>query len=462
MESDNTGVKLFYLLFDLLLLNIAVYLVLFYSPIVEYLDHSSRDIYFLHANLSELIAYNLYGRRNYFFTDNYSDRVRITGIRFIILLITLFVLAQVFLPKGHEKGFLLEYTAIFFIIKVVIFYFIYSFHRYRYRKGHSHHNVVILGNDEPSQMLGKLIRSNPSLGFRFTGYVLDEECDKVRKKHVLGDLNNLSQISNDYEVNMMFVTNPKYFTVKNTKELLAKSNKTGLRLRYVLTNGYWNGQSIRRRSSAKHFEMFNPQQIPLDLLMLRFEKRFFDVLFSLSVMLFIFTWLFPIIAIMIKLTSKGPVFFVQNRTGINNKTFKCFKFRTMTVNTESDTKQAQVNDARITKIGAFLRKTNMDELPQFINVFMGNMSVVGPRPHMIKHTEQYSALIEYYKVRHFVKPGITGWAQVNGYRGLTDELWKMEKRVEYDMEYLAKWNLLWDIKIIFLTLVGKNAYENAG
>jgi putative colanic acid biosynthesis UDP-glucose lipid carrier transferase len=134
----------------------------------------------------------------------------------------------------------------------------------------------------------------------------------------------------------------------------------------------------------------------------------------------------------------------------------------MTVNKESDSKQAQVNDARITSIGAFLRKTNIDELPQFFNVLMGHMSVVGPRPHMLKHTEQYSALIEHYKVRHFVKPGITGWAQVNGYRGLTDELWKMEKRVEFDMDYLDKWNFFWDIKIIFMTLLGKNAYKNAG
>ena len=125
-------------------------------------------------------------------------------------------------------------------------------------------------------------------------------------------------------------------------------------------------------------------------------------------------------------------------------------------------KQAQVNDARITSIGNFLRKTNIDELPQFINVLLGNMSVVGPRPHMLKHTEQYSALIEHYKVRHFVKPGITGWAQVNGYRGLTDELWKMQKRVEFDMEYLENWSFIWDIRIIYMTVLGKNAYKNAG
>jgi putative colanic acid biosynthesis UDP-glucose lipid carrier transferase len=217
----------------------------------------------------------------------------------------------------------------------------------------------------------------------------------------------------------------------------------------------------RKVESARFFEMFNPQQIPLDDLTLRLKKRAFDVVFSSAVILFIFSWLLPLLSIIIKLNSKGPVFFVQQRTGINNKTFNCIKFRTMKVNQEADTKQAVKNDNRITSIGNFLRKYNIDELPQFFNVLVGNMSVVGPRPHMLKHTEQYSALIEYYKVRHFVKPGITGWAQVNGYRGLTDELWKMQKRVEYDMEYLENWNFLWDIKIIVMTLIGKNAYKNA-
>jgi putative colanic acid biosynthesis UDP-glucose lipid carrier transferase len=217
----------------------------------------------------------------------------------------------------------------------------------------------------------------------------------------------------------------------------------------------------RKVESARFFEMFNPQQIPLDDLTLRLKKRAFDVVFSSAVILFIFSWLLPLLSIIIKLNSKGPVFFVQQRTGINNKTFNCIKFRTMKVNQEADTKQAVKNDNRITSIGNFLRKYNIDELPQFFNVLVGNMSVVGPRPHMLKHTEQYSALIEYYKVRHFVKPGITGWAQVNGYRGLTDELWKMQKRVEYDMEYLENWNFLWDIKIIVKTLIGKNAYKNA-
>lgn len=138
------------------------------------------------------------------------------------------------------------------------------------------------------------------------------------------------------------------------------------------------------------------------------------------------------------------------------------KFRSMRVNSDSDNKQATVGDARITPIGNFMRRTNIDELPQFINVLLGSMSVVGPRPHMLRHTKEYSALIKEYKVRHYVKPGITGWAQVNGYRGETTEVWKMERRVECDMEYIQNWTFSWDLKIIWLTVFGKHVFNNAG
>lgn len=432
------------------------------SPMYDYVDLPARNLYIMHANISELFAYILYSKRNYFFTDSYTERVKAFSIRFIILLIALFVLAEIFLPKGYHKGFLLEYASFFFVVKVVVFYCIYKFQQYRYKNGYAHHRVAILGVGNSDLILGKLLNDNPSLGFKLAGYLSNKNYQSDFA--TLGKLNDLAYLSEKYKLNMLFVTDPAYFTKENTKKLLSICNETGLRVRYILMKGHWNNYNHigKKRESARYFEMFNPQQIPLDSLTLRVQKRAFDILFSAGVILFIFSWLFPVITLLIKLNSKGPVFFLQKRTGINNKTFKCLKFRTMTVNKESDAKQAQLNDSRITSIGSFLRRTNIDELPQFINVLLGNMSVVGPRPHMLKHTEQYSALIQHYKVRHFVKPGITGWAQVNGYRGLTDELWKMEKRVEYDMEYLEKWNFIWDIKIIFMTLFGNKAYKNAG
>jgi len=182
-------------------------------------------------------------------------------------------------------------------------------------------------------------------------------------------------------------------------------------------------------------------------------KRVFDVFFAVLFHLLISWWLFPIIAIAIKIDSRGPVFFVQLRSGRGNKPFKCLKFRTMVVNSESDVKQASRNDTRITKLGHFLRKTSIDELPQFINVLNGTMSVVGPRPHMLKHTEEYSMVIDRFMGRHYVKPGITGLAQCLGYRGETKDLIDMENRVRMDRYYIENWTFWFDIKIIFLTII---------
>lgn len=185
----------------------------------------------------------------------------------------------------------------------------------------------------------------------------------------------------------------------------------------------------------------------------KYLKRCFDIVFSLAVIVFILSWFMPIIWLIIRLESKGPLFFKQKRSGLDNRSFYCYKFRSMTAgNATSDSQQATKNDKRITKVGAFLRKTSLDELPQFINVLMGNMSVVGPRPHMLAHTDQYRKLVDAYMIRHYVKPGITGLAQVSGCRGETKEVEAMQRRVEHDVVYVESWTFLLDLKIIFLTV----------
>ena len=189
----------------------------------------------------------------------------------------------------------------------------------------------------------------------------------------------------------------------------------------------------------------------------RLAKRLFDIVFSLLFLCTIFPIIFIIIGLAIKITSPGPIFFKQKRSGEENKEFWCYKFRSMRVNKDSDKVQATLNDPRKTRLGNFMRKTSIDELPQFINVLLGDMSVVGPRPHMLKHTEEYSKLIDKYMVRHLVKPGITGWAQVTGFRGETKELWQMEGRVERDIWYLEHWTFMLDLYIIYKTV--KNAVK---
>lgn len=181
-------------------------------------------------------------------------------------------------------------------------------------------------------------------------------------------------------------------------------------------------------------------------------KRVFDFSVALLAVVFVLSWLTPLLALLIRLESRGPVFFKQLRTGCNGRPFYCLKFRSMRLNNDSDTRQATVGDPRITRIGGFMRRNNLDELPQFINVLRGEMSVVGPRPHMLLHTEVYAQAIDHFMVRHCVCPGITGWAQINGYRGETTELSAMEKRVEADMWYLHNWSLELDVRIVCRTL----------
>jgi putative colanic acid biosysnthesis UDP-glucose lipid carrier transferase len=206
-------------------------------------------------------------------------------------------------------------------------------------------------------------------------------------------------------------------------------------------------------SHLNNFHVIKPRFEPLQNSYNRLIKRVFDVFFSSLVIIFVLSWLYPIIAIIIKKQSKGPVLFKQLRSGLNNEPFWCYKFRSMYINMGDESQQAQKGDARITPIGQFLRCSSLDEMPQFFNVLLGNMSIVGPRPHMIKHTLDYNAQIDNFMVRHFVKPGITGLAQVSGLRGETKRISDMIRRVNKDIEYVQRWSLFTDIKICFMTVI---------
>jgi putative colanic acid biosynthesis UDP-glucose lipid carrier transferase len=201
------------------------------------------------------------------------------------------------------------------------------------------------------------------------------------------------------------------------------------------------------------FPMVSLRKEPLEDLGNRFKKRLVDIVVSSLVIIFILSWLYPLIGILIKLESKGPVLFKQLRSGRDDKPFYCFKFRSMYVNNECNSLQASRADNRITRTGRFLRASSLDEFPQFLNVFLGHMSIVGPRPHMLRHTLKYKALISQFMVRHFLKPGITGWAQVNGHRGETRFYGDMESRIRHDIWYLENWSGMLDLKIVFLTII---------
>jgi len=195
------------------------------------------------------------------------------------------------------------------------------------------------------------------------------------------------------------------------------------------------------------------REIPLHTTFNAFLKRSFDILFSILVIFGLLLWIGPLLAILITLESKGPVFFIQKRTGFDNEEFLCFKFRSMGMNTSSDAVQAGRNDMRVTKIGKFIRRTSIDELPQFYNVLFGHMSVVGPRPHMLKHTDEYASKVDKYMLRHFVKPGITGLAQVRGYRGEIEKDSDIQNRIRFDIFYVENWSFFMDLKIIVQTVL---------
>lgn len=217
-----------------------------------------------------------------------------------------------------------------------------------------------------------------------------------------------------------------------------------------------------KRELMDDIEVFTTYENPLQSPSNRLVKRLFDIMLSIPLLTLV-ALTFPIIWIIIKIQSPGPVIFKQERTGLDGESFKMYKFRSMHVNEEADQKQALKDDPRKFPFGNLMRKTSIDELPQFWNVLKGDMSIVGPRPHMLAHTEMYAQLIKKYMVRHFVKPGITGWAQVNGYRGETKELWQMEGRVRRDIWYMENWSIWLDIRIVWLTFKSlfrhdKNAY----
>ena len=321
-----------------------------------------------------------------------------------------------------------------------------------YRKsGFNYSKVVVIGGGEVAKQLNSYFNSDDVLGVRLMGVFSDSEISFRLKEGVnSGNLADLEQFVLQKNIDEIFYTLPLTYT-KKIKNLVDFCDKYMIRFKIVPDfRGF-----LFKRVNIDFFDdvpVITLRDEPLTDFVNRFLKRMFDLVFSIFVIVFILVWLYPLIAILIKLSSKGPVLFKQLRSGVNNNDFICYKFRSMTISDESDSKQATKGDARVTKLGAFLRKTSLDEFPQFINVLLGDMSIVGPRPHMLLHTSEYSKLINKYMVRQLVKPGITGIAQVRGYRGETKELEDMEGRVRLDVWYIENWSLSLDINIVLQTI----------
>ncbi|GAC1302029.1 MAG: hypothetical protein NVSMB24_05920 [Mucilaginibacter sp.] len=309
--------------------------------------------------------------------------------------------------------------------------------------------VVIIGGGITGTRLHQYLKNNPERGYTSLG-VFDDAEIKGQPSY-LGSIDQSINYAVTFGVDEIFCALPASAS-EEIGQLMLNADKNLIRFRLVAGLDEY-GQKPAYVEYFGDIPVIALRREPLKKGVNRFVKRLFDAIFSLVVIIFIFSWLFPILAILIKIGSKGPVFFVQQRSGLNNRRFNCYKFRSMYVNTDADKRQASREDERITGIGAWLRRTSLDELPQFFNVLSGSMSVVGPRPHMTTHTRQYAELIDRYMIRHFLKPGVTGWAQVNGFRGETKDAEAMLNRVEADAWYLENWSFLLDLKIVFLTVL---------
>ena len=330
------------------------------------------------------------------------------------------------------------------------------------RMGFNYRRTVIVGGGTTGREVIRELASDEGYGYRVMG-VFDDNASRLNEVEGVPVKGGLEEVADFVKENKIDII---YYTLDAEDEglmrkLILVAEEEGADLIYVpkfhrILSGQFEPSSVGNLPALANITS------PLNQGRNRLVKRVLDLGVSIP-FLIVSPIIFIPIAVAIKLTSPGPVFFRQKRTGIHGSEFVCYKFRTMKVNADSDRLQATQNDPRKTRLGDFLRRSSLDELPQFFNVLLGNMSVVGPRPHMVSHTEEYSALIDKYMVRHSVKPGITGWAQVNGYRGGTKHLWQMEKRVEYDVWYIRNWHVFLDIKIIFLTIFNafrgeKNAY----
>ncbi|MCL5130019.1 exopolysaccharide biosynthesis polyprenyl glycosylphosphotransferase [Algibacter sp. L4_22] len=306
--------------------------------------------------------------------------------------------------------------------------------------------VIVVGWDKNLKKV-RAIFDNPEHEYEYVGF-FDNKTSK--SPTYLGPIEDCYKYIFENDISEVFCI-ASSLSKEEIKSLMQIADNSFKRIRIIPDNKemFSRAMSIELYGTVP---VLNLRASPLELEYANFVKRVFDIVFSIGVILFVLSWLVPVVYILQKFDSKGPLFFKQKRDGVNKKTFLCYKFRSMTETNESDSKMATKGDMRITRLGKILRKTSIDELPQFLNVLRGDMSVVGPRPHMQLHTEEFQSTVDKYLVRHFLKPGITGLAQIKGYRGEIIDKSDIVNRVRYDIFYMEKWSFKLDLRIIYLTV----------
>jgi Undecaprenyl-phosphate glucose phosphotransferase len=365
-------------------------------------------------------------------------------------MIILFLLNEQYLLRMFAVTFALSTVISLCIEKIIMRY---SLNKLR-KKGRNLRNLLIVGAGRTGRNFYDLIAQSPHFGYHLVGF-LDDNSKPWLNGQYLGKIDQLDSILEKKEVNDVIVALPNT-AMNKLEEVIRTCEKHTTRVKII--PDYFKFVSEKYNVSMfGGFPVISVRDDRINEFHWRLLKRVVDLILSLLVLVLIFSWLYPIVSLLIKLSSQGPVLFKQERWGRDNRKFIAYKFRSMEVNStdvNEDGKymQAIKNDPRVTKVGRFLRKTSLDELPQFWNVLKGEMSIVGPRPHPIPLNLESKEKVRLYMLRHIVKPGITGWAQVNGYRGPTKDLKLMQSRIDHDVWYIENWSFMLDLQIIILTL----------
>jgi putative colanic acid biosynthesis UDP-glucose lipid carrier transferase len=334
----------------------------------------------------------------------------------------------------------------FLLVTLVRVLYLYALRKYRLG-GYNFRKVVVAGNNNGVNPLIKFFNTRKEFGYKYIGYFNDESSSDDK---YLGDLSDLKDFVVKNEIDEIYCSLSS-ISQEQIKEIIDFADRNLKIVKLVPDT-----KDLISKTKIDYYgfiPVLSIRKLPLEKPINRIYKRMFDIVFSFFVIVVVLSWLTPILYVLIKMESKGGLFFAQIREGLAGKTFKCYKFRSMGENNLADKIQTTKGDKRVTRIGAVLRKTSIDELPQFYNVLRGDMSVVGPRPHMLSQSDIFKNIVDKYMVRHFVKPGITGLAQVKGYRGEIVTDYDIINRIKYDIFYIENWNFYLDLKIIYLTII---------
>jgi putative colanic acid biosynthesis UDP-glucose lipid carrier transferase len=363
---------------------------------------------------------------------------------FLLMVIAFFPFAKDSIFSGKAVAFYM--TTSFLLIVLIKYLLFYYLKKYRIITGSNFRNAIIIGYTEEAINLKNLFEKRNDYGYRFFGFF----SDKKTNENIKGKVGDIKEFVLKNKIDEIYCSLNE-ISNEQLKDLVDFSDENNKTIKFIPDTK----QIFSKNLKINYYEMFPVLTLQRTLLhepLIKAFKRTFDIVFSVFVIVFLLSWLVPLLALLIKLESKGPVFFKQGRPGLDEEEFYCYKFRSMMIN-ETTEKEASKNDPRVTKIGRFLRKTSLDELPQFFNVVVGDMSVVGPRPHLWSQNRVYGNRVKKYMVRHYVKPGITGLAQVKGFRGEIETDEDMINRIKLDVFYIENWSFVLDIKIIFQTVI---------